>query len=123
MPGVYIFYNNQNPLYIGKASNLKERLKSYLQKDSLKNISLQKEANELVWHTLKSEIEALLLESKLIKILKPKYNVLFKDDKNYFYVYFTIDEFPYYYKNISIIKNILSGASNKIPKKYYLLKR
>lgn len=93
-PGVYLFYKDKNPLYIGKASNLKNRLKSYLKIIDYKSEALHKEANRLKFIKLHSNIEALIVESRLIKDLKPKYNVLFKDDKNYFYIAVTKERLP-----------------------------
>ena len=105
-PGIYIFYNQKTPLYIGKASNLRNRLKSYLKTTAFggaplsavvtdpKTQSLNNEANELKYIILRSEIEALIEESKLIQKLKPKYNVLWMDDKSYYYVAFTQERFP-----------------------------
>lgn len=92
--GVYIFYNDKSPLYVGKASNLKNRLQNYLQITDIKTKSLHQEADRLRLIKLDSNIEALIVESQLIKKLKPKYNVLFKDDKNYFYVAVTREKFP-----------------------------
>lgn len=87
--GVYIFYQNKTPLYIGKASSLKNRLKSYLKINDLKTKVLDQEADNLKYIVCHSPIEALIQESNLIKNLKPKYNVIWQDDKNYFYVAFT----------------------------------
>jgi excinuclease ABC subunit C len=92
--GVYIFYKEKSPLYVGKASNLKNRLQNYLQITDIKTKSLHREADRLRLIKLNSNIEALIVESQLIKKLKPKYNVLFKDDKNYFYVAVTKEKFP-----------------------------
>lgn len=93
-PGVYIFYAGRTPLYVGKAANLKNRLRSYLKISDFKTEALHEEATRVVYSPLRSDIEALIEESRLIKELKPKYNVLFKDDKSYQYVYFTKDVFP-----------------------------
>lgn len=93
-PGIYIFYHEKEVLYIGKASNLRNRLKSYLKITDIKTKSLHEEATSLKTVVLRSNIEALIVESKLIKELKPKYNVLFKDDKNYFYVAISKEAFP-----------------------------
>ena len=93
IPGVYIFYKNSLPLYIGKASNLKSRLQSYLKITDIKNKILDKEANKLKLIKLRSPVEALITEANLIKTLKPQYNVLWRDDKNYFYVGFTKERF------------------------------
>ncbi|TSC83241.1 MAG: excinuclease ABC subunit C, partial [Parcubacteria group bacterium Gr01-1014_19] len=99
-PGVYTFYAGQTVLYIGKAANLKNRLKSYLPASGglkitdLKTQSLHEEADNLEYKVLRSDIEALIEESRLIKSLKPKYNVLWMDDKSYHYVYFTKEVYP-----------------------------
>lgn len=105
-PGVYIFYgkrsekpkfypNNSNTsLYIGKAANLRNRLKSYLKVTDIKTESLNQEAIKLDYVVLRSDIEALIEESRLIKELKPKYNILWRDDKSYLYVAFTREKFP-----------------------------
>src|SRR3989344_4118874 len=87
--GVYIFYHNQIPLYVGKASNLKNRLQSYLKITDFKTEALHRDADRLKLIKLRSNIEALIVESRLIKSLKPKLKILWRDDKSYFYVYFT----------------------------------
>ncbi len=92
--GVYIFYRNEIPLYIGKASNLKNRLQNYLRPVDQKIRALQRDANKLKIIKLNSNIEALIVESRLIKELDPRYNVIWRDDKNYFYVIFTKEKFP-----------------------------
>lgn len=96
-PGVYIFYHNATPLYTGKASNLKNRLKNYLRISDMKTEALHREANKLKLIKLRSNIEALIVESQLIKTLKPRYNILWQDDKNYFYVSLTEEKFPRVY--------------------------
>ena len=106
-PGIYIFYSQKKPLYIGKASNLRNRLKSYLKVTDLKTQSLNNEASELKYLVLRSEIEALIEESRLIKSLKPKYNIVFRDDKSYSYVYFTKENFPKIFINHEHPKKLL----------------
>jgi len=96
-PGIYIFLRNNDVFYVGKASNLKSRLKSYLKIHDLKTKILHKEATRLKLVKLSSPIEALIRESQLIKTLKPRYNILWQDDKNYFYVAFTKEKFPKIY--------------------------
>lgn len=93
-PGVYIFYQDDKPLYVGKASNLKNRLQSYLRIADLKTEALHKETTDLELIKLRSNIEALIEESRLIKELKPRYNILWRDDKNYFYAAITKEKFP-----------------------------
>lgn len=95
-PGVYIFYSKnpsassgQKVLYVGKAANLRTRLKSYLRITNLKTQSLHEEATKLEYISLRSEIEALIEESRFIKELRPRYNILWSDDKSYLYVYFS----------------------------------
>lgn len=97
--GVYTFISSKGQrLYIGKAKNLRSRLRSYFHKDfSLNNplkAHLIKESKKIQLEVLPSEIEALIKESFLIKRYKPKYNIIFKDDKSYFFVGFTKERFP-----------------------------
>jgi len=86
-PGIYKFLNVRKlPIYIGKAKNLKNRVPSYFQdsKDKTKKAkNLIKESRYLEITLTKNELEALLLEQHLIKKVKPKFNVQFKDDKGY----------------------------------------
>src|SRR3989344_2871609 len=96
-PGVYFFRNKSGKiLYVGKANNLKARLSSYFQKNqkSLKTKSLLNEASSISWNILNSETEALIKESELIKKYQPKYNVLMRDDKQYFFVAITKETYP-----------------------------
>ncbi len=86
-PGIYKFLNARKlPIYIGKAKDLKNRVPSYFQdsKDKTKKTkNLIKESRYLEITLTKNELEALLLEQHLIKEVKPKFNVQFKDDKGY----------------------------------------
>ena len=86
-PGIYKFLDERKiPLYIGKAKNIKNRVPSYFKnsKDRTKKIkNLIKESRYLDIALTKNELEALLLEQHLIKEIKPKFNVQFKDDKGY----------------------------------------
>jgi len=94
-PGVYLFYGKEkSPLYIGKASHLRERVKNHFQQPNYKDNLFIGQVKKIGYIPLKSEIEALILESQLIKKYQPKFNVLFKDDKNYFYVGFTSEDWP-----------------------------
>ncbi len=92
--GVYIFKRGSCFLYIGKASNLKARLKSYLKATNPKIKILQEETTSLQIKKLSSSIEALIEEARLIKSLKPRLNVYWQDDKNHLYVAFTKDDLP-----------------------------
>jgi len=92
--GVYTFKRGKEFLYIGKAKNLKERIKNHLQKKTLRDNLFVDKAEKVGFRETDSEIEALILEAELIKKYKPKYNVLWRDDKNYFYVGITKEDFP-----------------------------
>lgn len=98
-PGVYIFYGySKKPIYIGKATNLNKRVKTYYVKDLISGYRTKrmlKQAVFLDYVETESEIEALLLEADLIKRLNPRFNVRLKDDKAYKYIKITIkEEFP-----------------------------
>jgi len=93
-PGVYFFFGKKEILYIGKASNLKIRVKNHFQNPSYKDSLFLSEIKKIGYLPFFSEIEALIEEAKLIKKYQPKFNVLFKDDKNYFYLGITKEEFP-----------------------------
>lgn len=98
--GVYLFKDaNSKIIYIGKAVNLRARAKSYFVKNSLSGIKslMIPEITKIDYQATDTEIDALILESQLIKKHRPKYNVMLKDDKNYFYVIFTADKFPKVY--------------------------
>ena len=98
LPGVYSFKNKKNVIiYMGKAKNLKNRLRSYFQSkknQSSKTVSMMKNAENFEWIIVESEIEALLTEANLIKKHRPKYNVLMKDDKSYPYLQITKEPYP-----------------------------
>ncbi len=99
-PGVYFFLNAQKkPLYIGKATSLKDRVKSYFAKDieMVRSPLIAKmvlEAKNIEVKETKSVLEALLLEADLIKKFKPKYNTKEKDDKSFNCIVITEEAFP-----------------------------
>lgn len=113
--GVYKYFNKAGTLlYIGKAKNLKNRVKSYWRvspsfmpnpKQSPRILKMLEEAYRIEYIVVDSEEDALILENSLIKQLKPKYNILLRDDKTYPYIY--IDEsldFPRFELTRKIIK-------------------
>ena len=93
--GVYLFHRKKTPIYIGKAVNLKKRVSSYFRKKVGSKVKqMLQEATSLDWIETSSEIEAFLKEAELIKKYRPKYNVVLRDDKNYFYVGLMKEKFP-----------------------------
>jgi len=98
LPGCYIYYNADNEIiYVGKAKILKRRVMSYFNRkhhDSVKVNVLVSQIDRLEYIITNTEVEALILESHLIKKHKPKYNILLKDDKKYPYFLVTNEEFP-----------------------------
>lgn len=97
MPGCYLYHDkNREVIYVGKAKNLKKRVKSYFLKnlDGAKLNVLVPQIKNLEYIITNSEAEALILESHLIKKHKPKYNILLKDDKKYPYFLVTDEDFP-----------------------------
>lgn len=96
-PGCYLYYDKDGVIiYVGKAKNLKRRVYSYFHKqhDSVKTNILVSQIEKLEYIITDSEVEALILESHLIKKHKPKYNILLKDDKKYPYFLITDEDFP-----------------------------
>jgi excinuclease ABC subunit C len=98
-PGVYLYRNAEGEvIYVGKAKNLRSRVRSYFLdsvQENAKTGSLMREAVDLDYILVENEHEALALENNLIKQRKPRFNVLLRDDKTYPYVKLTLaDRFP-----------------------------
>ena len=97
LPGCYLYYNKEGEIiYVGKAKILKRRVMSYFNRkhDSVKVNVLVSQIEKLEYIITNTEVEALILESHLIKKHKPKYNILLKDDKKYPYFLITDEDFP-----------------------------
>jgi len=98
-PGVYFFKKDNTVLYIGKATSLKDRVKSYFSNDLLETrnpliADMVLIANKLEFQKTNSVLEALILEVNLIKKYQPKYNTKEKDDKSFNFVIITDEDFP-----------------------------
>lgn len=99
-PGVYRFLSKDGlVLYIGKATSLRDRTRSYFANDLMQTrgkhfVDMVTQAASLTWETTDSALEALILESTLIKKFQPPYNSREKDDKSYNYVVITEEEYP-----------------------------
>ncbi len=98
-PGVYFFTRGKEILYIGKATSLRDRVRSYLRLEVVESrgeriVRMLTLATGVRHEPTESVLEALLLESELIKKHQPKYNAREKDDKSYWYVVITKEEFP-----------------------------
>ncbi|MFO8050332.1 MAG: excinuclease ABC subunit UvrC [Thermoplasmatota archaeon] len=94
--GVYLFKSSSGKVqYVGKAVNIRSRVRSHLQDTKSKKEKRLRGSSETIdWIATKSELEALVLEDTLIKRYKPKFNVRLKDDKSYPYLMITREEFP-----------------------------
>ncbi|QDF28451.1 excinuclease ABC subunit UvrC [Halarcobacter anaerophilus] len=118
--GVYQYFDAKGKLlYIGKAKILKNRVKSYFRftpkllpadKLSARIYKMITEVKSLEWIVVPNEHDALILENSLIKQLKPKYNILLRDDKTYPYIYIDFNEdFP----RLEITRKVLKGKNIK----------
>ena len=113
--GVYQYFDkNDKLLYVGKAKNLKNRVKSYWRftpelhpnpKLGLRILRMLQQAVRLEYIVVESESDALILENSLIKQLNPKYNILLRDDKTYPYIYIDeLQDFPRFELTRKVIK-------------------
>jgi excinuclease ABC subunit C len=95
-PGVYLYKDSQgNIIYVGKARSLRQRVRSYFQESrplDVKTQHLIAEVADLEYIVTDSEVEALILESTLVKKNQPRYNIHLKDDKSFPYLKLTVDE-------------------------------
>src|ERR1700712_2220340 len=96
-PGCYLYKNAEGVvIYVGKAKNLRARVRSYFlkatQANNRKTGSLMREAVDIEYITVANEQEALALENNLIKQRKPRFNILLRDDKTYPYIKLTLQD-------------------------------
>src|SRR3989338_3755338 len=122
--GVYLFYENKptpnikhpTPMYIGKAIHIKDRVKNHFQQPSYKDNLFIKKINKIGFINTDSEIEALILEANLIKKHQPRFNVVWRDDKNYFYVAIAQNrsKIPYIFITHQIDKSKIINHKSKI---------
>lgn len=111
-PGVYKMKDSHDHLlYVGKAKSLKKRVSSYFRNDknmSLRTKKLVEKINDIEWIEVGSDLEAIFLETNLIKEHKPKYNILMKDDKNFVYLKITKNED---YPRVEIVRKVHNDGS------------
>ncbi len=97
-PGVYLFKDDKDVIiYCGKAKNLRNRVGNYFSNQdrlAIKTRLLVSKTRKIDWIVVRSEVEALLLENKMIKQHSPRYNINLKDSKTFAYISFTKDKFP-----------------------------
>ena len=108
-PGIYKYFDTTDTLlYIGKAKNLKKRVSSYFTKQHFENRKtevLVSKIHRIEFTVVKTEIDALLLESSLIKEFRPRYNISLKDDKSFPVIRVTNERFPKIYAMRNPIKD------------------
>jgi excinuclease ABC subunit C len=94
-PGIYVYFKDKKVIYVGKAINLKRRISSYFDLDlETKTARMISEATNLSYIKVTSELEALLLEARLIRSYMPHYNIAAKDDKHPLYIVVTKEKYP-----------------------------
>ena len=107
-PGVYQFLSEKGKIiYVGKAKNLKNRVKSYFQSNiiSPKTRALVNKISDIQLIVTDTEVEALVLENNLIKEYTPRYNINLKDDKSFPYIVVTNEPYPRIFPTRNVIKD------------------
>jgi len=132
-PGVYRMKDEEGRvIYVGKAKDLKKRVTSYFRNEQIQGMRTRKmveQISDIAYTEVGTELEALILETNVIKELRPKYNVLMKDDKSYVYIKITVqEEYPQIYlvRKVARDKARYFGpktAAHKVIKTLKLLKR
>ena len=120
-PGVYLFKNKRDVLYVGKATSLQDRVKSYFSNDLIQTrgpllVDMIYKADKIDFIKTSSVLEAIILEVNLIKKYQPKYNTKEKDNKSFNYVIITKEDFP----RVLIVRGreIENGLDYKIKNKF-----
>jgi excinuclease ABC subunit C len=108
-PGIYQFFDADGTIiYVGKAKSLKKRVTSYFSKEvheSGKVNVMLKKITDIRWTVVQTEFDALLLENNLIKELRPRYNILMKDDKTYPWICIKNERFPRIFPTRHLLKD------------------
>lgn len=108
-PGVYLHKDAGGAIiYVGKAKNLRNRVRSYFQEGrpvNAKTVALMRKIADVEFIVTDTEVEALILENTLIKQHRPKYNILLKDDKSYPFIRVTKEPFPRVFKTRTVIND------------------
>ena len=108
-PGVYQFLNSEKKIiYIGKAKNIRTRIRSYFQQSSKmspKTVTMLKHINDLEWIVVRNEVEALMTEANLIKKYKPRYNIDLRDDKSYPFIRVTNEPYPQVFLTRKVVRD------------------
>ncbi|MEW6600449.1 MAG: excinuclease ABC subunit UvrC [Nitrospirota bacterium] len=111
-PGIYIMKGGREKvIYVGKARNLRNRLRSYFQKSASlgeRKSKMVEEIRDFEYVVAKNELEALVLEANFIKRVKPKYNIILRDDKNYPYLKLTVNE---EWPRLEVVRRILKDGA------------
>lgn len=119
-PGVYLFKKGKEVLYVGRATSLKDRVKSYFANDLIKTrgpllVDMVTKANDLEFEKTDSVLEAIILEANLIKKIQPIYNTKEKDNKSFFYVVITKEDWP---RVLTLRERDLEKKGIKVKKKF-----
>src|SRR5579862_2644026 len=109
LPGVYLYKDEHGTvIYVGKAKNLRSRVRSYFNDDRLADVktgTLISDARDVEYILVDNNKEALALENNLIKQWKPRFNILLRDDKTYPYIKLTNEKYPRVYVTRRLIKD------------------
>src|SRR5258708_6201785 len=109
LPGVYLYKDAHGTvIYVGKANNLRSRVRSYFNDDRLADVktgTLISEARDVEYILLDNNKEALALENNLIKQWQPRFNILLRDDKTYPYIKLTNEKYPRVYVTRRLLKD------------------